>query len=83
MRFLVFAATLPGADPTPYVEAEDARVEELLTAGVVEQFYMRADFSGAYLVVKASDLTETEKVMQSLPMAEVGLLQFTFVELAA
>ena len=83
MRFLVFAATLPGAaDPAPYEQAETARVDELITAGVIESCYVTADHSGAYLVVNTSSLAETEGVMQTLPMARAGLLQFTFVELA-
>lgn len=83
MRFLVSAATLPGAaDPAPYVQAETARVDELIAAGVAEHCYVTADHSGAYLVVNTPDRAEAESVMQTLPMAQAGLLQFTFVELA-
>jgi hypothetical protein len=82
MRFLVFAATLPGsADPAPYEQAEIARVDELIAAGVVEHCYVTADHTGAYLVVSTADLAQAESVMQTLPMAQAGLLQFTFVEL--
>ncbi|KAA0092764.1 hypothetical protein CIW49_28640 [Mycolicibacterium sp. P1-18] len=83
MRLLVLAATLPGAaDPAPYEHAEVARVEELIAAGVIEHCFVAADHSAAYLVVDTSDRAEAEGVMQTLPMARAGLLQFTFVELA-
>jgi hypothetical protein len=83
MRFLVFAAMLPGAaDPAPYVQAETARVDELIAAGIAEHCYVTVDHSGAYLVVNTRDRTEAESVMQTLPMAQAGLLEFTFVELA-
>jgi hypothetical protein len=54
----------------------------LIAAGVVEHCYLTADLSGAYLVVNTADLATAESVMQTLPMAQAGLLQFTFVELA-
>ena len=83
MRFLVFAATRPGAaDPARYEQAEIARVGEFIAAGVAEHCYVTADHSGAYLVVNTADRAEAESIMQTLPMAQAGLLQFTFVELA-
>jgi putative NIF3 family GTP cyclohydrolase 1 type 2 len=83
MRFLVSAAMLAGAaDPASYVQAETARIDELIAAGVTEHCYVTADHSGAYLVVNTHDRTEAESVMQTLPMAQAGLLKFTFVELA-
>jgi hypothetical protein len=81
MRFLVYAAVQPGSDAMPLLPAETARVQELIAAGTAEQAYVRADHTGAYLVLNTPDLAAAKEVMQTLPMAQAGLLEFTFVEL--
>lgn len=81
MRFLANAATLLGADPAPYEAAETERVEELIRAGTLEQCYVTADHNGAYFVFNAPDLEAAAALMSTLPMAQAGLLEFTFVEL--
>ena len=81
MRFLVHAAVHPGADAMPLLPAETARVQELISDGTAEQAYVRADHTGAYLVINIADLAAADEVMQTLPMAKAGFLDFTFVEL--
>lgn len=82
MRFLAHADTMPGADLASYEVAETARIGALIDEGVVEQCYVTADHSGAYIVVNASDVGDATALMGTLPMAQAGLLTFTFVELA-
>lgn len=41
-----------------------------------------ADGTGAYLILDTEDLDSAEAVMQSLPMAQVGMLDFAYIELA-
>jgi muconolactone delta-isomerase len=81
MRFLVHAAVRPGADAMPLLPAETARVQELIADGTAEQAYVRADHTGAYLVINTPDVAAAEEVMQSLPMAKAGFLDFSYVEL--
>jgi hypothetical protein len=81
MRFLVHAAVRPGTDAMPLLPAETARVQELIADRTAEQAYVRADHTGAYLVINTPDLTTAEEVMQTLPMAKAGFLEFTYVEL--
>ncbi len=83
MRFLVHAAVQPGANAMPLLPAETARVQELISDGTAEQSYIRADRAGAYIVINTPDLAAAQEVMQSLPMAQAGILDFTYVELAA
>jgi hypothetical protein len=81
MRFLVYAAIQPGADPTPYLAAEAARVHELIADGTAEASYVRADRAGAYAVINTADLDAAQAVMQTMPLAQAELLELTFVEL--
>ena len=82
MRFIVYAAVRPDADAMPLLPAETARVQELITTGTAEQSYIRADRAGAYIVIDTPDLAAAQEVMQTLPMAQAGILDFTYVELA-
>ena len=63
--------------------AESARVAELIDDGTVEQFYVWADRSGAYVVVKTPDLDTAQAVTQAQPMAKADLLTFSYTELAS
>jgi hypothetical protein len=81
MRFLVYAAIPPGADLTPYLAAEATRVQELIADGTAEASYVRADRAGAYIVINAADLDAGRAIMQTMPLAQAGLLELTFVEL--
>jgi muconolactone delta-isomerase len=65
----------------PLLAAETARVQELIADGTAEQAYVRADHTGAYLVINTRDLTAAEQAMQTLPMTKAGFLDFTYVEL--
>jgi hypothetical protein len=82
MRFLAHADTLAGADLASYEVAETAQIRALIDEGVVEQCYVTAEHSGAYIVLNAGDAGAAMALMSSLPMAQAGLLRFTFVELA-
>lgn len=81
MRYLVSATIRPGADTGAYLAAETARVRELIAEGIAEQSYVRADRTGAYLIINVADLDAAQEVMGTLPLAQAGLLHCTFVEL--
>ena len=82
MRFLAHAVTVPGANPASYEAAETARINTLIDTGVVEQCYVAADHSGAYIVLNAVDAEAAAAHVETLPMVHAGLLTFTVVELA-
>ena len=50
------------------VAEEDALVAAMMARGVVEQGYVRADLSGAYLVVRAADEGKVQEHLATLPM---------------
>ena len=53
MMFL--AVSQNAGDPSPYLAAENARMQELQRTGVVEQMLLKADWSGAVLLLRAAD----------------------------
>jgi hypothetical protein len=53
VKFLAISTNL--ADPTPHIPAEIARTTELMEAGVLEQALLKADRSGAVLVLDVPD----------------------------
>jgi hypothetical protein len=77
MKYLVIADRHAGTDPAPYADEENRRVRELTEDHTVEHFYLRADRSGAVLILEAESLEEAELAMGSLAMARNGLLDLT------
>lgn len=67
-------------DPTPYLEAEGARVAELQKAGLLEQLLLKADRSGVVLLLRAADLVTARDAVDSLPLAANGIANFELIE---
>lgn len=80
MKFL--AVSQNTGDPTPLLAAETERVNELLARGVVEHIFLKADYSGAVLIVSASDVEQAEQELATLPLVDAHLTSFTFTPLA-
>ena len=66
MMFLAVSQNV--GDPTPYLAAEDARMQELQQTGVVEQMLLKADWSGAVLLLRAADQAAAREAVGSLPL---------------
>lgn len=49
---------------------EDAKVAEMMKAGIVKHGYVRADLSGAYMVIVAEDEDDVRAQLSTLPMYE-------------
>ena len=81
MLFLVESHN--NGDITPYLEAETARVGELHRAGIVETVLLKADQSGAFLLVRTADLASARDAVESLPLAAHGLTSVEFTEVMA
>ena len=70
-------------DITQYLEAETARIGELMRAGIVETVLVKADQSGAFLLVRSADLASAHDAVESLPLAAHGLTSVEFTEVIA
>jgi hypothetical protein len=68
---------------TRYLEAETARIGELMRAGIVETVLLKADQSGAFLLVRDADLVSARDAVESLPLAAHGLTSVEFTEVIA
>src|SRR5262249_34474077 len=63
-------------DPTPHVQAEGARIRELQQAGIVETVYLKADRSGAIILLRAADAAAARDALGSLPLVANGITSF-------
>jgi ketosteroid isomerase-like protein len=63
-------------DPTPYLQAEGARIYELQQAGIVETVLLKADRSGAIVLLRAADAATARDALSSLPLVANGITSF-------
>jgi hypothetical protein len=77
----VLAVSTNTGDPTPHIPDEMRRVEELHAAGVIEQFYLKADRSGAVLVLETESAGDAERQLATLPLVQRGVTSFAVTEL--
>jgi hypothetical protein len=70
-------------DITQYLEAETVRIGELMRAGIVETVLLKADQSGAFLLVRTADLASARDAVESLPLAAHGLTSVEFTGVIA
>jgi hypothetical protein len=70
---MVLAVSHNTGDPTPHLQAEAARMAELQQAGLVELMLLKADWSGAVLVLRAADLAAAREAVGSLPLVTHGI----------
>ena len=69
-------------DIAPYVGEQARSVWEQYETDQVREFYLRADHQpGAVLVLECDDVTEAERLVAGLPIAEAGLLDFELIPL--
>ena len=79
MKFL--AVTNNISDPAPHISDEARRTEELRAAGVLEQLYLKADRSGAVLILEAGSAEEADRQLATLPLVERGVVSVEVTEL--
>jgi ketosteroid isomerase-like protein len=63
-------------DPVPYLQAERARIYELLQAGIVETVLLKADRSGAIVLLRTADAAAARDALSSLPLVANGITSF-------
>ena len=74
MKFLAVSHNM--SDPTRFVDAEAARAAELQALGVFQGFYLKADWSGAVILVAAPDEDRARAALDSLPLVINGITSF-------
>jgi len=77
---VVLAVSHNTGDPTPHLQAEAARMAELQQAGLVELVLLKADWSGAVLLLQTSDLRAARETVDSLPLVINGITTFELTE---
>ena len=75
MKFLAISTNT--GDTRPHLAAEGAQVDDLVRRGVVLSVLVKADWSGAVLVLDVADEQAAWATVQALPIAAHGLTQFT------
>ena len=58
----------PNEEVMALFPAEQARAAELMAQGVLENLYVAADFSKAWLVLKSDSLEMAQQAVESLPL---------------
>jgi hypothetical protein len=76
----VLAVSRNTGDPTPHLQAEAARMTELQQAGLVELTLLKADWSGAVLLLNTSSLASARQAVDSLPLVANGVTSFELTE---
>jgi muconolactone delta-isomerase len=84
MQFLALSRrrtdTFPPEAFTPeLIEAEGQRVRELYTAGTLRSIWRRQDIPGAVLLFEASSEDEVRALLDTLPLAQKGMLELTLL----
>jgi muconolactone delta-isomerase len=64
-----------------HIEAERGRVRELYRDGVVRAIWTRKDVAGAVMLIEALDETTAHQAVDSLPLAQRGMLEVQIVPL--
>jgi hypothetical protein len=77
---MVLAVSSNTGDPTPHLQAEAARMAELRQAGLVERMLLKADWSGAVLLLRVAGLAEARAAVDSLPLVAHQLTSFALTE---
>jgi muconolactone delta-isomerase len=68
---------VPNEEVMALFPAEQARVAELLAQGVLQNLYVAADFSKAWLVLQGESLAVAQKAVESLPLHKYSDVEIT------
>jgi hypothetical protein len=72
----VLAISTNTGDPTAYLADEGAQVGDLARRGVVQWALLKADWSGAVLLLEVPDVETARATVEGLPIAAHGLTRF-------
>ena len=77
----VLAVSSNTGDPTAYIRDEMRRIAELQATRVVEQLYLKADRSGAVIILQTESRDEAERQLTTLPLVPRVATSFEVIEL--
>ncbi len=89
MRILAIERSVESdGSPVPEVTVEAAREEaravwELYQAGVIREIYFHAEMPSAILVLECPSADEASGILASLPLVELGAIEFEILPLRA
>jgi hypothetical protein len=72
---------MTGKDFAPYLAAERAFMAERRREGLVESLFLKADQSGAVMLLTGVDAAEAERKLADLPFIVHGIATFEFIDL--
>ena len=78
MKFL--AVSTNTKDVSPFLAAEAERIEELRAAGILTGGWVKADFSGAVLVLECADAADATAALETLPIVINDATSFELIE---
>ena len=71
------------SDPTPHLDDELRRITELRDAGVLDELWLKADRSGAVMVLEAHDADDAQRQLATLPLVARGITTVHITELVS
>jgi hypothetical protein len=86
MKILALEHELPNANSVLFqqlAKAEAGKVWEYQQAGVIRELYFRADKNEAVLILECASVIEAQKILESLPYVQTGLISFEVIPLKA
>jgi hypothetical protein len=82
VRFLVIGAWDPSESRIPMLfEQERQRTGELMKQGFVQQFLLRADGTGGFMIVSADSAAAAHEQLSTLPFMKNGIMRVELIEL--
>lgn len=84
MKILAMEVEAVGVAPeqfAPHLKAEARRAWELYQSGIIRELYFHADRSQAVLILECADTAEAERVLETLPLVQAGLIRFDLIPL--
>ena len=86
MKILALEIELPGAEESAFrtlAKEEAARTWELYQEGLIRELYFRKDRPEAVLILECVGVEEAAKLLSTLPMVQMGLIDFELIPLVA
>lgn len=86
MKILALEIELPGAEESAFrtlAKEEAARTWELYQEGLIRELYFRKDRPEAVLMLECVGVEEAAKLLSTLPLVQMGLIDFELIPLVA
>jgi hypothetical protein len=80
MKVLAIGHTT-GKDIQPYLEAENRRVAQLHSQGLIRDLFFKADRSGPVLLLNDTTAEHARQQLATLPLVEHKLMTYDYIEI--